>query len=126
MNEMQIDVLRETISDLKGLILIEAHKSKNEELMDRFRLLQSEEDALRDPRTPESIKQSIYDKIKRLYCRSYFREKKALLLNSQDSVQSPIACILGGSPASGRSNLEEPFSVKSYNLLHINGDRFVS
>lgn len=71
MNEMQIDVLRETISDLKGLILIEADKSKNEELMDRFRLLQSEEEALSDPRIPESIKQSIYDKIKRLYCKEF-------------------------------------------------------
>ncbi|WP_297947641.1 hypothetical protein [uncultured Porphyromonas sp.] len=71
MNEMQIDVLRETISDLKGLILIEANKSKNEELMDRFRLLQSEEEALSDPRIPESIKQSIYDKIKRLYCKEF-------------------------------------------------------
>jgi hypothetical protein len=71
MNEMQIDVLRETISDLKGLILLEAHKSKNEELMDRFRLLQSEEDTLRDPTTPESIKRSIYDKIKRLYCKEF-------------------------------------------------------
>lgn len=71
MNEMQIDVLRETISDLKGLILIEANKSKNEELVDRFRLLQSEEEALSDPRIPESIKQSIYDKIKRLYCKEF-------------------------------------------------------
>ena len=71
MNEMQIDVLRETISDLKGLILLEAHNSKNEELMDRFRLLQSEEDTLRDPTTPESIKRSIYDKIKRLYCKEF-------------------------------------------------------
>lgn len=71
MNEMQIDVLRETISDLKGLILIEADKSKNEELKDRFRLLQSEEEALSDPRIPESIKQSIYDKIKRLYCKEF-------------------------------------------------------
>ena len=71
MNEMQIDVLRETISDLKGLILLEAHKSKNEELMDRFRLLQSEEDTLIDPTTPESIKRSIYDKIKRLYCKEF-------------------------------------------------------
>ncbi len=71
MNEMQIDVLRETLSDLKGLILIEAHKSQNQELMDRFHLLQREEDALREPTTPESIKQSIYDKIKRLYCNEF-------------------------------------------------------
>lgn len=53
-----------------------------------------------------------------------FMKKEDLLLNSQDSVQSPIVYILGGSPASGRSILEEPFGVKSYNLLHINGDRF--
>lgn len=46
MKKFVISVLRETISDLKRLILLEAHKSKNEELMDRFRLLQSEEDTL--------------------------------------------------------------------------------
>lgn len=53
-----------------------------------------------------------------------FREKKDLLLNSQNSVQSPIAYILGGSPASGKSNLEEHFSVKSCDILHINGDEY--
>lgn len=50
MKKFVISVLRETISDLKRLILLEAHKSKNEELMDRFRLLQSEEDTLIEPK----------------------------------------------------------------------------
>lgn len=41
--------------------------------MDRFQLLQTEEDALREPKIPDAIKRSIYDKIKRLY-RNEFRQ----------------------------------------------------
>ena len=68
------DVLRETIAKLKGIMLINMDKAtptEKEVLLERFHLLQKEENALRDPSTPQIIKQSIYDKIDRLYCHEY-------------------------------------------------------